>query len=92
MQSIHNVQVESGTRISLFVEDSVINKLINGWKTEYGDVLDLGGHTYDVSCHQIESLCHADPKELRKKFPALTIAEARLIAEQSHEYATQDYF
>jgi hypothetical protein len=27
MQSIHNVQVESGTRISLFVEDSVINKL-----------------------------------------------------------------
>jgi hypothetical protein len=92
MPNIYDVEIESGARISMFTDDTVINKMITGWKREYGDVLDLGGGTYDVSCHMIEEMCGGDFKELRRKFPALTLPEARLIAEQSHTSAIQDYY
>lgn len=73
------ITLDTRLLVSQVIDDEMNSKLVKGWKKDYGDLVDFGGGIQDVSCHQLMSLCEESPTTLRKKFPALTAAEAKRI-------------
>jgi hypothetical protein len=85
LESTYEVSMENRTLVSEIVPDEVVNKIITGWKDEYGDILDFGGGIKDVTCFALLELSKGKHAELKKLFPLLTTAEAKYIIAESEK-------
>lgn len=84
------VSAVNETLLSEVVSENLFLRIIKSWKPEYGELVDFGGGTYDVTCEKILQLCDEKPAALRKKFPELSAKEAVSLVNSCISAVAQD--
>jgi len=88
---LHFVNMEHGTLVSEVLPEEVANDIVKQWKeNEYGDLLDFGGGTYDITCYDLIELCENKYTVFRKKFTGFTVAAAKGILEECNKAKSAD--
>lgn len=77
--SYMSVSQENGTLASEVLDEKHYDKIVAGWKPEYGEPLDFGGGVIDIPCYDLYELCEGEAPKLRKLFPTLSPADSRAI-------------